>query len=619
MRRLTQPQAREAASIAVLAQSPTETQSTRTWQPTGVFTREDVLPPVFVQDDSPAVCTSDSQCESSCCKANCDTRIQVPLIFGCRANQFSDGHCALSEYLTRASVCDSPIWDGESPTEATVTFDAWWDDPLRRPVDLAPQPRPLSIDQLVRSALINSPHVQVAATTPHIKRTLMLEEQAAFDWRAFAETQYDNLNDPIGNTLTTGNNDDRFVQSEWYGRGGIKRRNRAGGEFDISQRFGTLDNNSRFLLPPNQGNTRLELNYTQPLLNGAGRCVNESLILLASIDFNASTDEMLDRVQAHLLLVTEAYWELHRSRANYLQRRKLLESAQDILDNLQGRIEVDALPRQVLRAKSAVANRQSEISRAKTSIRNAESQLRLLVNDPGMLNSSCIEFIPTDVPFSNPINTTYGDAISTALAHRPDISKAIRDLRSTTVRLGVAKQDLLPQLDLLVSTYVAGLSGNNDVFASYADQFSDGRPGYTVGLQFEVPIGNRAAQARRQRRQWEYTKAIGEFRTVAETAMTEVELAVREVTTTYQEMAARHEAMQASANETSYLVDRWKTLPNIDDSATLLLEDLLDSQERLADEEASFVTAQVNYAVALVKLRQAMGTILLVEKRGPRQ
>ena len=65
--------------------------------------------------------------------------------------------------------------------------------------------------------------------------------------------------------------------------------------------------------------------------------------------------------------------------------------------------------------------------------------------------------------------------------------------------------------------------------------------------------------------------------------MTEVEVAVREVATTYRELNARYEAMHANANETEYLVDRWKTLPNIDDSSTLLLEDLSENKSEFLD------------------------------------
>ena len=161
-------------------------------------------------------------------------------------------------------------------------------------------------------------------------------------------------------------------------------------------------------------------------------------------------------------------------------------------------------------------------------------------------------------------------------------------------------------------TYVAGLDGDFDSLNAWVNQFRDGRPGFNVGFDFEFPIGNRAARGREQQRQWELNRATYEFRAVVETGLTEVELAVREVQTAYQEMQGRYEAMLAAANESEYLTDRWKTLPGADDSVTLLLENLLDSQERLADEEAAFARAQFDYSVATIKLKQATGTLFLV-------
>ncbi len=106
------------------------------------------------------------------------------------------------------------------------------------------------------------------------------------------------------------------------------------------------------------------------------------------------------------------------------------------------------------------------------------------------------------------------------------------------------------------------------------------------------------------------TRAASQFRSIVEQSLTETELAIREVHTTHREMVGKYEAMVAADNETKYLVARWQALPGLDDSATLLLEDLLDSQERLADEESAFVQAQVNYSVSFVRLRKAMGTLL---------
>jgi hypothetical protein len=45
----------------------------------------------------------------------------------------------------------------------------------------------------------------------------------------------------------------------------------------------------------------------------------------------------------------------------------------------------------------------------------------------------------------------------------------------------------------------------------------------------------------------------------------------------------------------------------------LLIEDLLDAQERLADEEREFVRAQVDYAISWVQLRKSMGVLLRME------
>lgn len=76
-------------------------------------------------------------------------------------------------------------------------------------------------------------------------------------------------------------------------------------------------------------------------------------------------------------------------------------------------------------------------------------------------------------------------------------------------------------------------------------------------------------------------------------------------------MVGRYHTIIAAAEETAFLSDRYTLMPGIGDSATLLLEDLLNAQERQADEEAAFVDSQVNYTLSLVRLRKAMGTLLL--------
>ena len=545
----------------------------------------------------------------------------VPPIFAEPTNRYgSAGNSLLAPYESRAAalqgnlVSDSANAANISNINAPSGFRGWWANEVASPVGIGNGYLPVSVDTLIHKALQHSPRIQVAATAPHILQKSVFEAASEFDWARFLDTKYDSLNDPVGNTLTTGNNDSRFRQQEWYGRGGLKRKTQNGGDIEISQRLGHLDNNSNFLIPRNQGSSRLELNYRQPILNGRGRAYNQSLIVLADIDFRTASDEFLSELQLHLVSVTETYWELVRARAVYLQRKRLLQSAEKILHNLEGRSKVDSMQRQVLRAKAAVAQRRSEIARSLTSIKNAQSQLRLLVNSPDISGAGGLEFTPTDLPSLDqvPLHIDLADVMSTALTNRPDISRSIRDLHAANVRLGVARNEVLPKLDMIFGTYIAGLDGDSDIFDSFTNQFTRGAPGFNVGFEYELPIGNRAANARRARRQWEVTRSLHLFRQTVETSLTEVEVSAREVDTTYQEMLGRYYSMVAADRETNYLVDRWQTLPEANDSVTLLLEDLLDSQERLADEESAFVNAQVQYSISIVRLKQTMGTLFRV-------
>jgi hypothetical protein len=102
-----------------------------------------------------------------------------------------------------------------------------------------------------------------------------------------------------------------------------------------------------------------------------------------------------------------------------------------------------------------------------------------------------------------------------------------------------------------------------------------------------------------------------------ETLSAEVEVAVREVITSFREMHARFKAMEAAARDVAYIERRWKLLPGSDEGAVLLLEDLLNSQERLVDEEYAFLRAQVDYSLSMIEWRRAIGTLLQYEELAP--
>ncbi|MEM7475929.1 MAG: TolC family protein, partial [Planctomycetota bacterium] len=532
------------------------------------------------------------------------------------ANKDSDGRQLLQPFRRRfAQVAHAPGKPMIQPSEPLPTsLHFWWYPAVTSSVLIGNrEPNYCRLPQLLSKAAIKSPQLQIARLESQVQRNAVLVQASQFDWMQFINSSYDRLNDPIGSTLTTGNNDDRFQQSNWIGAAGLSKKNLYGGQLEIAQQLGYLNNNSIFLLPPNQGTTRLQLNYRQPMLRQGGRDYNEALILLAKTDYRSSIDELIDISNQHFADVTSTYWNLFRLRAEYSQKLRLIESAKEILQHLNARSQMDATPREILRTRAALKTRSAEIARLATNIQDTETQLRLLVADPCSGTSSAKEIVPNEFPTLDYHHVQLEDAVSTALCNRRDISRAIRKIRAANRRAGVAKNELFPKLDLIVGSYVAGLEGDSDVFDAWVNQFSDGGPGINFGFEFELPRGNRAAKAQQQIRLVELKQELRRFRLVAQRAIAEVEIAVRDLHTSYAELSSRYQAMQATEQETRYLLDRWQSLPGREDSYLLLLEDLLSSQERLAGEEAAFAAAQSRYAMSFTQLHQSMGTLLQVD------
>ena len=520
-----------------------------------------------------------------------------------------------TSYPTKVEL---PVQPGQL-TELPKDFAPWWDAAINRPLRANTKNMDVDAETLVLKAIEHSPQVIAMRIDPIIRETMIFEEQANFDWVSFLDTTYDNKNDPIGSVLTAGPGRTRYLNSQLQSRAGLRKNLTNGGKFDVAQRIGYQDTNSAFFRPNNQGTSRIEMNFTQPLLRGGGETVAQSRIVLAALDTEVSSAELLIDMQQHLVSVYESYWTLYRARANRLQKERLLQRAVKTQKMLEDRQGVDSIRRQILRAQAAVASRRAEIVRSETAIRNAESRLRLLVNSPELKDRTQIELLPSELPMSEELDITLRGSVETALTHRPDIFSAIQRLKAESLRLEVAKNEVLPKLDLLLGTYVSGLRGSGDINQAWVQPFQTGQPGYNIGLTFEMPLGNRAAKARQSRRQWELAKALKLFEASVETAMTEVEIAVRETETAYQEMLGHFQAMIAAENEAQYLEERWKLIPGNDQTISFLLEDLLDAQERVATEEGDYTASQVAYVLSVVGLKRATGILLSVDQEGAAQ
>ncbi|QEG24174.1 TolC family protein [Mariniblastus fucicola] len=127
-----------------------------------------------------------------------------------------------------------------------------------------------------------------------------------------------------------------------------------------------------------------------------------------------------------------------------------------------------------------------------------------------------------------------------------------------------------------------------------------------------MPVGNRLSKARVCRRQHELAQLKDEYSRALEAIQTEVDIAVRELRTSYMEIDAKSLALAAAA-EVNTIQQRWMRSMDGGGSASLNLESLLRAMERVTEAEREYTTSILTYNLASVNLKRANGTLLQSE------
>jgi len=119
------------------------------------------------------------------------------------------------------------------------------------------------------------------------------------------------------------------------------------------------------------------------------------------------------------------------------------------------------------------------------------AQARQSVNDPD--NAATITRGPADQQYTAEIQGGTGPGVGpTAIHERPELSQILFQLADAKIQQDVAQNQTLPRLDLKGQVKHYGLDG--DAAGGYRQMDGDYYE-YRVGLEFEQPIGNRAAEA----------------------------------------------------------------------------------------------------------------------------
>ncbi|MGQ9591606.1 MAG: TolC family protein [Planctomycetota bacterium] len=357
-------------------------------------------------------------------------------------------------------------------------------------------------------AVENNLNVRVSKIDEDVRKRDVEAARGIFDPSLNLGTTYAKNREPTASILyvpgvtTIGLN--KFETLSYYGS--ISGTHLLGTRYELRVAQSERDNptvNKTFTLLNPIAQTQVTAALRQPLLKGAWYTVNTADVRIAENTARLAREQLELVVIDTVFRVEEAYWNLLFATKNLEAKEKTLEVTLANLENVRRKRQVGTLAAiDVTTAESQVALRRAEVEEAKLLAENARDELLNLVNYTGdrslkelwedgtrRLPFDEIQLNPTTPPeFAGPPADRH-EALSLAFSRRPEYRQLDLNLLNDEIRLSVAKNALLPSLDVIGQWTQAGLQ---DSLAESWDELGTGRYySWFAGVEFSIPIPNR--------------------------------------------------------------------------------------------------------------------------------
>ena len=396
-----------------------------------------------------------------------------------------------------------------------------------------------------------------------------------------------------------------------------------GGNLSLSLQNYKSDTNQAFqLINPRYGST-LRFDFTQPLLKNFGSKIARRQIIVARNNLDISQSQLRTTLIATVYQVQEAYWNLVYAVESLKVKQQSLQLARDLLAKNKKEVDVGTLaPLEVLNAEATVAQREADILQAEALIMKSEDVLKSLVNPVPEGDIRSLKIEPVDRPAFKPVSISLDEALKEAMNRRPDLEVNKTTILTNRVDFSAARNQLLPQLDLKLSYWSPGISGdrilylNNDPFlgviigkekggASNAmrDAAKFLYQNWTVGLTLSVPVSNIVGRANYALAKLQLDQSLARLKSQEQQIYLEVSDAVRSVETDAKGVQAYRIARELAEKR---LEAETKKL-NVGLTTNYFV---LQYQEGLANARSMEIKSLVDYNLSQARLEKAIGSSL---------
>lgn len=343
------------------------------------------------------------------------------------------------------------------------------------------------------------------------------------------------------------------------------------------------------------------LGISQPLLQGGSKRANLAALRQARNAEAQSEQEFRLNVMDVVRQIEVGYWDLALAMELVAIREFGVRLAEEQMRREKELKSVGkALQGDVITAGAERAAREADLADARAAVDSKTIDLIRLMR-PSEAPRWDLRFNPQDVAEVVEVTPKATESERLALQSRPELLQARLGLENLDLNLLRARNGRLPRLDL-VGTYGEG-RGTSLLTTTNAD---DGE-NYSIGLEFETGLPNRAENARYRRAQLERRRGSSMITHLEEDVAAEVRQAIVEVRRQWQRLLASSEEV-LSREESLRVVQGRRDVG----MATNL--DVLQVERDFIEARVNDAIARVRYVQALTELYMAEGTLL--ERRG---
>src|SRR3954469_23989774 len=386
-------------------------------------------------------------------------------------------------------------------------------------------------------------------------------------------------------------------------------------------------------------NSSFQFRLTQHLLQGFGFAANNRFIRIAKNNRELSDVAFRLQIITSVDQIENMYWDLVYAYENQRVKQESLAFSQKTLSDTKKQVEIGSLaPIEAVRAQSTVAADQQALTVSKTNLQLQQlimkNALSRTLHDPALANADVIPTSTMEVPGSEPIQPTE-ELVNESLQHRADLVESRISLNSQQISNHALRSSLLPTLDAFAYYGGSGLGGSQNPASICQDptqQFcATANPdpnlsqfpltagvGYTstlnqlvnstapdkgVGLQLNIPLRNRAAQAVQVRGELEYRQA----QMALQQTENRVSIEVRQAPFAVEQNRASVASAQAAVDYAKQSLDAEQKKYQFGTSTTTAV---LQTRSALANAESTLMSAMAAYEKSRVELDRATGTLL---------